>query len=282
MTHAVLVVGAHPDDEVLLAGGVLAAAAADGQSTAVACLTRGELGPVSDRALLRGRTLGDVRADELRAACAELGVARVRGWRRGDGMLAWAPRRALARQLAAEMARVQPEAVVSFGADGLYGHPDHVAAGAIARLACELYDGAAPAPAAAWPGVAFFEAVWPTALSRRLLRALRARGLPHDLWGMSADEFGASRAEMHGAVPIDVRGAAVTKLRALRAHRTQLGDDHALRALPDGLAPVLLGHEWLRRVNAGGRGGGPSGWLERRWRAAGPAAGANRTGRRRG
>jgi len=261
MTCAVLVVGAHPDDEVLLAGGMLAAAAADGHATAVACLTRGELGPVSDAALLRGRSLGDVRAEELRAACAALGVTRVRGWRRADGMLAWTPRRALARQLAREMERLEPEAVVSFGADGLYGHPDHVATGAIGRLACELYNAAGARSRRC--GAAFFEALWPNALSARLVGALRARGLPADLWGMSADEFGASPAEMAGAVAVDVRAVATTKLRALRAHGSQLGCDHALHTLPEALAPQLLGVEWLRRVE----GVGPDGWLQRRWRA---------------
>ena len=85
MTGGLLVIGAHPDDEVLLAGGTLAACAAAGLQTGVACLTRGELGPIADAALATRPTLGAVRLGELRVACAELGASFVKCWRRPDG-----------------------------------------------------------------------------------------------------------------------------------------------------------------------------------------------------
>ena len=48
---AVLVVTAHPDDECLLGGGVLAACSAAGVATGVVCLTRGEQGPIASPGL---------------------------------------------------------------------------------------------------------------------------------------------------------------------------------------------------------------------------------------
>ena len=84
-----LVVTAHPDDEVLIAGGTLAACAEAGHPTAVVCLTRGDQGPISDPALATPETLGRVRAAELEAACAELGVDWVKCYRREDGNLRW-------------------------------------------------------------------------------------------------------------------------------------------------------------------------------------------------
>ena len=53
-TGGLLVVAAHPDDEVLIAGGTLAACAEAGHPTAVVCLTRGEQGPISDPDRLQG------------------------------------------------------------------------------------------------------------------------------------------------------------------------------------------------------------------------------------
>ena len=236
MSCALLVVGAHPDDEVLLAGGLLARAAADGHQTAVLSMTRGELGPVSDPALLAERSLADTRVDELHAAGAELGVTHVRCWRRGDGMLQWTPAAALARQLARLIDELEPDTVISFGEDGLYGHPDHIAVGRVARQAV-IQSRARPA---------LFEAVWPMTVTAAVDRTLAQLGLPGSWWGLEPEAIGVGREALGGAVSHDVADFAVRKLRALRAHRTQLDPGHALSLLPESLAPRLLGREWLR------------------------------------
>ena len=236
MSCALLVVGAHPDDEVLLAGGVLARAAADGRPTAVLSMTRGELGPIADPALLAGRTLADTRVAELRAAAAELGVTHVRCWRRSDGMLRWTPAAVLARQLARLIDELEPEAVVSFGEDGLYGHPDHIAVGRITRRAV-LESRVRPA---------LLEAAWPMAVTAAIDRELAELGLQGSWWGLEPDAIGVDEAELDGAVAHDVADFAIRRLRALRAHRTQLDPGHALSLLPESAAPRLLGREWLR------------------------------------
>jgi LmbE family N-acetylglucosaminyl deacetylase len=240
------VVTAHPDDEVLIAGGLLAACAARGTPTAVVCFTRGELGEVADPALLDGRTLSEVRLDELREACLILGVGWLRCFARRDGELPWAPQRELVGQLARILARLRPEAVVSFGEDGIYYHHDHIAVAAITRRAVIAARRAGLRPR-------LYESVWPVERTVALIAELRARGLPTGLWGLEAGDFGVEQPP--GTFAVDVREFVALKLHALRSHRTQLPADHALRHAPDSVARRHLGDEHYRQVGSGrGRG----------------------------
>lgn len=242
-----LVVTAHPDDESLIAGGVLAACAAAGAPTAVVCLTRGEWGPIADPALATPETLGDVRVSELKAACAALGVEYVHCCEHSDGNLAAADDDEVVAELAEILAGARPAAVVTFDADGLYLHPDHMAAHEFTRAAAQQ----------AAPAATLYEAIWPAEASCELVDALRARGLPHDLWGFPPAEFGCP--EVNGAIEIDVAAFVDRKLAALRRHRTQLAADHALAAIPPDLAARFLGVERFRCASRNGR---PD-WLSR-------------------
>lgn len=119
---------AHPDDESLGVGGVLARYASEGVETFVVTATRGERGRYRDGSTHPGpEALGRIREAELRAACAELGVREVRLLGYMDGNLDRAdPKEAIGR-IAAELRRVRPDVVLTFGPDGAYGHPDHIA-----------------------------------------------------------------------------------------------------------------------------------------------------------
>jgi LmbE family N-acetylglucosaminyl deacetylase len=117
---------AHPDDEVFCAGGTMARAAEAGADVMIVSATRGERGQIRDPAAATRRTLGAVRERELRAAAAELGVQHVRALNYADGTLA-RHRSALGAAVADIMRQFDPDAVITFGADGGYGHPDHVA-----------------------------------------------------------------------------------------------------------------------------------------------------------
>ena len=59
MAGGVLAIFAHPDDESLLAGGVLAACAAAGRRVAIVSMTRGERGPTELPELVGREALGD-------------------------------------------------------------------------------------------------------------------------------------------------------------------------------------------------------------------------------
>ena len=117
---------AHPDDEVFCAGGTMARAAEAGAEVMIVSATRGELGQIRDPAAATRRTLGAVREEELRAAAAELGVQRVQVLAYPDGTLQ-RHRSSLGAATADIMRHFDPDTVVTFGADGGYGHPDHVA-----------------------------------------------------------------------------------------------------------------------------------------------------------
>jgi N-acetyl-1-D-myo-inositol-2-amino-2-deoxy-alpha-D-glucopyranoside deacetylase len=237
-----MVITAHPDDEVLIAGGTLAACAAAGVPTEVVCLTRGEEGPISDPVLSTRENLPEVRATELRAACSELGVGRVSCYRRQDGNLPWSNRGGIIRQLVRILESRRPDAVISFGEDGLYYHPDHIA----------TYEFTRQAMAAVTAPPTLYRALWPAGLMLELVRELSERGLPGDLWELGPEDFGVEDVERTGEIVLDVRRFAARKLRALRCHRTQLRSDHAFTVLPAELVETFLGTEWFVAVGHGG------------------------------
>jgi N-acetyl-1-D-myo-inositol-2-amino-2-deoxy-alpha-D-glucopyranoside deacetylase len=240
-----LVIAAHPDDEVLLAGGTLAACAAAGIDAGVVCLTRGELGPIANPQLATRQTLGDVRLGELRASCGELGATLVKCWRRPDGHLGWSGRSGIVRQLAHLLVARRPDAVITFGKDGLYYHPDHIATYELVRRAVERV----PDPPA------LYRSVWPKSVMASLGTELRRRGLSDDLWEMAPEDFGTD--DLDRSFAIDVRAFVEHKLAALRAHRTQVPDHHALAAIDQRLAERFLGTEWFAPLS------GASDWLPR-------------------
>src|SRR5262245_44986927 len=104
----------------------MALAAEAGAEVMIVSATRGERGQIRDPAAATRRTLGAVREDELRAAAAELGVQRVQVLAYGDGTLQH-HRSSLGPAIVGIMRRFDPDTVITFGADGGYGHPDHVA-----------------------------------------------------------------------------------------------------------------------------------------------------------
>lgn len=119
---------AHPDDESLGNGGILAKYAAEGVETYLVTATRGERGWFGDEGEYPGmEALGKIREAELLAAARVLGIRRVDFLGYIDGDLDQAdPAEAIAK-IAGLLCLVKPDVVVTFGPDGGYGHPDHIA-----------------------------------------------------------------------------------------------------------------------------------------------------------
>ena len=123
-----LAVLAHPDDESLGFGGTLARYAVEGVETYLVTATRGEAGRFGSL----GKS-GDpvevsrVREAELHAAAAVLGIREVSilGYR--DGAVDRVPYAIAIRAIVSHIRRIQPHVIVTFGPDGGYGHPDHIA-----------------------------------------------------------------------------------------------------------------------------------------------------------
>jgi len=123
---------AHPDDESLGVGGTLAKYASEGVEVFLVTATRGDSGRYrglrSDDLQHPGRlALANIRERELRDAASTLGVREVSILDYHDQQLDRANPREAVATIAGHMRRVQPDVVVTFGPDGAYGHPDHVA-----------------------------------------------------------------------------------------------------------------------------------------------------------
>jgi LmbE family N-acetylglucosaminyl deacetylase len=123
-----LAVLAHPDDESMGIGGALARYADEGVETHLICATRGERGWFGAPEEYPGPfALGQLREAELLDAADVLNIRSVRFLGYCDGDLDQAPpARAIAR-IAAAIREIRPQVVVTFGPDGAYGHPDHIA-----------------------------------------------------------------------------------------------------------------------------------------------------------
>ena len=123
-----LCVKAHPDDESLGTGGTLAKYAAEGVETYLITATRGEHGWWGEAADYPGPIgLGQIREAELRAAAEVLHLREVHFLDYIDGELDRAEPHAAVAQIVTHLRRIRPDVVVTFGPDGAYGHPDHIA-----------------------------------------------------------------------------------------------------------------------------------------------------------
>jgi LmbE family N-acetylglucosaminyl deacetylase len=119
---------AHPDDESLGMGGTLAKYAREGIHTHLITATRGERGRFGDAAVRPElHVVGATREAELRAAAKELGIRSVDFLDYIDGDLDRADPIEVQGKIAAHIRRIRPQVVATFGPDGAYGHPDHIA-----------------------------------------------------------------------------------------------------------------------------------------------------------
>jgi LmbE family N-acetylglucosaminyl deacetylase len=120
----VLGVWAHPDDEAYLSAGLMALARDAGQRVVCVTATRGEQG-TDDPVRWPPDRLARRREAELRASLAALGVGEHQFLGYADGGCAQADAAIAVAQIAAIMADVAPDTVVTFGPDGMTGHDDH-------------------------------------------------------------------------------------------------------------------------------------------------------------
>ncbi|MSP14496.1 MAG: PIG-L family deacetylase [Chloroflexi bacterium] len=119
---------AHPDDESLGMGSTIAKYAAEGVAVSLVTATRGERGWFGEERDFPGlKALGELRETELLAAARILGIGEVHFLDYIDGDLDQADVAEAAGKIAAHIRRVRPQVIVTFGPDGSYGHPDHIA-----------------------------------------------------------------------------------------------------------------------------------------------------------
>jgi LmbE family N-acetylglucosaminyl deacetylase len=128
MARRLMCVLAHPDDESLGTGGTLAKYAAEGVETYVLTATRGERGRFGEGSERPSDdVVGQTREAELRAAATALGVREVSVIGYPDGGVDRVDPAIAQQAIADHLRRIQPHVVITFGPDGAYGHPDHIA-----------------------------------------------------------------------------------------------------------------------------------------------------------
>lgn len=119
---------AHPDDESIALGGTLAKYAAEGVETSLVVATRGERGWYDDWSKYPGEyALGKTREQEVREASHVLGITRLEFLDYIDGDLDLANEHEVVAKLVRIIRLIRPDVVLTFGPEGLYGHPDHIA-----------------------------------------------------------------------------------------------------------------------------------------------------------
>jgi N-acetyl-1-D-myo-inositol-2-amino-2-deoxy-alpha-D-glucopyranoside deacetylase len=236
-----LLVHAHPDDESIGTGATMAKYAAEGARVTLVTCTLGELGEVIPPSLAhlaaeKEDRLGEYRIGELAAACAALGVTDHRflggaGPWRDSGMMGtegnddprcfWrADVDEAARVLLGVIREVRPQVLVTYDANGFYGHPDHIQAHRVAWRAFEL----------------------------------AGAGGPAKFYATASPESGQVTTEIDATAYFD------QKLAAMRAHATQITVSAPFFALSDNVRRQALGVEYYTLLaGPRGPGRGPGG-----------------------
>jgi LmbE family N-acetylglucosaminyl deacetylase len=193
-----LVLFAHPDDAEFSCGGTVARWVQEGCQVHYVCITDGSAGsnePGTTRESMRA-----IREREMRAAAEVLGIASVTFLGELDGFLEVTPD--TRRKVTRAVRRLRPEVLVApdpsrlWYGSGYINHSDHKAAGQLALCA-----------------------VMPDAPTRVMFQELEEEGLePYEVPNLylSADDADTF---------IDITDTLATKLKALSAHRSQLGPE---------------------------------------------------------
>lgn len=247
----VLTILAHPDDESFGFAGTMATLADRGVAVTLVCATRGEVGEILVEGIASRDNLGELRERELREAMAIVGVRDIRflGYR-DSGMAGTeenadprafvnADHEAVVTVLVAMIAELRPDAVTTFGPDGIYGHPDHIKAHEVTAAAVNR---------AAETGLWETPALYYAAASRERIREFaKYPGSPFS--SMTAEQlanFGTPDDEI--STKLDISAQLERKRAAIKAHRSQVGDGEPFAFLPEDVVDTFTRYESLRQV----------------------------------
>jgi LmbE family N-acetylglucosaminyl deacetylase len=201
----VLGIWAHPDDEAYLSGGLMAMSRDLGSRVVCVTATRGELG-TPDPEVWPPHRLAAERTGEL-ARCLEiLGVTEHRWLGYRDGECAQVGTSDAVTALCELIEEVRPDTVLTFGPDGITGHPDHQTISAWTTKAFER---------AAEPGARLLYA----ALSEPWMRRWRSLG---DSLGVYLPGYPIVTPTRRLGIDLELDpDTAARKVRALMAQTTQ-------------------------------------------------------------
>jgi LmbE family N-acetylglucosaminyl deacetylase len=249
-----LAVLAHPDDESMGVGGVIAKYAAEGVEVSLVVATRGQRGrfhghPQDDSRHPGADALALIREQELEAAAAVLGIHEVILLEYEDQLLDKADPSDAIGLIAHHIRRLRPQVVVTFGPDGTYGHPDHIA---ISQLtAGAIVVAAADGRQAGHEVSKFYYLVWPPDMLDAFDRAYRR--LVSHVDGVARRVV--AWPEWQITTIVDTRDQWPTVWRAVSCHQTQVNAYERLMNLPDEEHSALWGRQCFYRVFSRVNGG---------------------------
>ncbi len=236
---------AHPDDETFGTAGTIARATAAGHPVAIVSATRGEAGEIARPELATTENLGQVRERELRNAAAAVGVQDVSFLDYIDGRLPEADVHEAVGRIVRQLRRFRPDVIVTFAANGGYGHVDHMAIHRLALAAVEAAPNPRAYPEQIAEGLAphrvrkvYFGAM-PRERMLRMVEESRKQGHEFTPGGNAAtiplDEMGTPEAEITTRIALTPEEFQ-RKLAAVQQHATQLPEENPwMHATPDQL-----------------------------------------------
>jgi LmbE family N-acetylglucosaminyl deacetylase len=250
---------AHPDDEAISTGGLMAKASAAGHRVVLVCATRGELGEPQPDVLADGEHLWQRRITELAEAARILGADEPRWLGYEDSGMDGEPTNdnpasfwqadhdeATAR-LAAILTDVRADVLTIYDDHGGYGHPDHVRVHTVGSAAAKAV------------GV---QHVYEATMNRDLIGELRAArdaaenpDADIDTPDIDPESFGTPMAQI--AYRVDVTSVIERKRAAMVAHRSQIGPESFFLAMRDDEFIAAFGSEWFN-ISGGGWTDGPT------------------------
>ncbi|HEY3034448.1 MAG TPA: N-acetyl-1-D-myo-inositol-2-amino-2-deoxy-alpha-D-glucopyranoside deacetylase, partial [Streptosporangiaceae bacterium] len=219
-----------------------------------------------------GDRLGEYRAGELAAACAALGVTDHRflggpGRWRDSGMMGLPANQSpgcfwqadldeAAGELAAVIRDVAPQVVVTYDANGFYGHPDHIQAHRVTRravrVAADPRAAVPPGGGSSWRVAKLYATAMPRSVLAEAIKLGPAPPAGFRQAGSVADlPFGVPDEQV--TTEIDGTGHLAAKIAALRSHATQVAVDVPFFALSDMVGQRIDGREYYTLL-AGPRG----------------------------
>ncbi|MCU0295864.1 MAG: N-acetyl-1-D-myo-inositol-2-amino-2-deoxy-alpha-D-glucopyranoside deacetylase [Candidatus Nanopelagicales bacterium] len=264
-----LIVHAHPDDESITTGTLMAGYVKQGVGVTLVTCTLGEEGEVllEDAQHLASHSedrLGEHRFTELEAAMEVLGVT---DWRllgsphkyRDSGMMGtpsndrpdcfWrADLLAAATDLVEVIREVRPQVAVTYDDFGGYGHPDHIQAHRVLTYAVAL----AAVPSfrvdlgQPWKVQKVYWTALPKGMLRDGIRALREAGEETGFASMDPDDLPIGVEDELVTTSVDFAEFLDLKMKALAKHASQVQTDGGFFALSNNLGSKAMGVEHFR------------------------------------
>lgn len=248
---------AHPDDESFSSAGTMLLAKDAGFTTSLVCATRGEAGEIRHGAIATRSSLPAVREQELRRAMRLAGMEepRLLGYR-DSGMagtddnddpraLVNVPNEELVAHITGHIRELRPRVVITFGPDGIYGHPDHIRIGAMtseAVIAAARED--QPGLGTPWKIEALFHVTAPR--ERIVLSAQNPESPFHGMNEEQLSHYGMPAEEI--TYWLNVSNNRTAKHEIIMQHVSQISHSNPMADPDNPIARSMLSRETYKRV----------------------------------